>query len=150
MKSKAPLLLMEQMIMLLVFALAAALCLQAFVKSDASSRRIQNRDAAVNLVQNVAEVARSRGGDMGNALAETAEELGYHYEQGLLWQDFDENWMSAGTSGEGFRLEAQGVPSDVPGLNVLEIRVFTGGADGPETDILFEIETAWQMEGGNG
>ena len=99
MKSKAPLLLMEQMIMLLVFALAAALCLQAFVKSDASSRRIQNRDAAVNLVQNVAEVARSRGGDMGNALAETAEELGYHYEQGLLWQDFDENWMSAGTGG---------------------------------------------------
>ena len=60
MKSKAPLLLMEQMIMLLVFSLAAALCLQAFVKSDASSRRIQNRDAAVNLVQNVAEVARSR------------------------------------------------------------------------------------------
>lgn len=150
MKSKAPLLLMEQMIMLLVFALAAALCLQAFVKSDASSRWIQNRDTAVNLVQNVAEVARSRGGDMGNALTETAEELGYHYQQGLLWQDFDENWMSAGTSGEGFRLEAQGVPSDVPGLNVLKICVFTLSADEPETDILFEIETAWQMEGGNG
>lgn len=150
MKSKAPLLLMEQMIMLLVFALAAALCLQAFVKSDASSRWIQNRDTAVNLVQNVAEVARSRGGDMGNALTETAEELGYHYEQGLLWQDFDENWASAGNGGEGFRLEAQGVPSDVPGLNVLKICVFTLSADEPETDILFEIETAWQMEGGNG
>ena len=30
--NKTPLLLMEQMIMLLVFALAAAICLQAFVK----------------------------------------------------------------------------------------------------------------------
>ena len=34
MKSKAPLALMEQMVMILVFALAAALCLQAFVKSE--------------------------------------------------------------------------------------------------------------------
>ena len=39
MRSKAPLLLMEQMVMLLVFALAAALCVQAFVKSDAISAR---------------------------------------------------------------------------------------------------------------
>lgn len=32
MRSKAPLVMMEQMVMLLVFALAAALCLQAFVR----------------------------------------------------------------------------------------------------------------------
>ena len=32
MRSKAPLLLMEQMVMLAVFALAAALCVQAFVR----------------------------------------------------------------------------------------------------------------------
>ena len=32
MKHKPPLILMEQMVMLLVFAMAAALCLQAFVK----------------------------------------------------------------------------------------------------------------------
>ncbi len=37
MKSKAPLVLMEQIIMLLVFALAAAICLQAFIKADALS-----------------------------------------------------------------------------------------------------------------
>ena len=39
MRSKAPLVLIEQMVMLLVFALASALCLQAFVKSDAISVR---------------------------------------------------------------------------------------------------------------
>ena len=49
MKSKAPLLLMEQMVMLLVFALAAALCLQAFVKSDGLSRRSEARDRAMTL-----------------------------------------------------------------------------------------------------
>ena len=34
MRSKTPLALMEQMVMVLVFALAAALCLQVFVVSD--------------------------------------------------------------------------------------------------------------------
>ena len=38
MRSKAPLVMMEQMVMLLVFALAAALCLQAFVRSDEIGR----------------------------------------------------------------------------------------------------------------
>ena len=47
MRSKAPLILMEQMVMLLVFALAAALCLQAFVKSDALSSRGEARDRAL-------------------------------------------------------------------------------------------------------
>ena len=51
MKSKAPLLLMEQMVMLLVFALAAALCLQAFVRSEAMSRESEARDHAAVLCQ---------------------------------------------------------------------------------------------------
>ena len=44
MRSKAPLAMMEQMVMLLVFALAAALCLQAFVKSDQMSKRMEAQD----------------------------------------------------------------------------------------------------------
>ena len=58
-KSKAPLVMLEQMVMLLVFALAAALCLQAFVKSDAASREAEARDRAANLCQSLAEMMRS-------------------------------------------------------------------------------------------
>ena len=47
MRSKAPLVLIEQMIMLLVFALAAALCLQAFVKADGISMQGEKRSYAV-------------------------------------------------------------------------------------------------------
>ena len=61
MKSKAPLMLMEQMVMLLVFALAAALCLQAFVKADEISRRAEARDRAVILCQTVAEEIKAVG-----------------------------------------------------------------------------------------
>lgn len=57
MKSKAPLALMEQMVMLLVFALAAALCLQAFVQSDRLSRESEARDHAAVLCQS--EIGRA-------------------------------------------------------------------------------------------
>ena len=63
MKSKAPLALMEQMVMVLIFALAAALCLQAFALSDRMSRGSELRDGAVILAQNAAEVCKAGGGD---------------------------------------------------------------------------------------
>ena len=63
MKSKAPLSLMEQLIMLLVFALAAALCLQVFVLSGKVSRSSETKSHAVTAVQNAAEVTKSCRGD---------------------------------------------------------------------------------------
>ena len=76
MKSRAPLALMEQMVMLLVFALAAALCLQAFVRSDNISRQSEARDRAAMLVQSAAEAIQAYGGDACDAFAGAAELLG--------------------------------------------------------------------------
>jgi len=64
MRSKAPLAMLEQVVMLLVFALAAALCLQAFVLSDQHSKRHSRRDAAVVEVQQVAETVKHCAGDL--------------------------------------------------------------------------------------
>ena len=55
MKNKASLALMEQLMILLVFALCAALCLQAFVGADRIARENQARDEAIILAQNTAE-----------------------------------------------------------------------------------------------
>ena len=63
MRSKAPLAMLEQLVMLLVFALAAALCLQAFVLSDQNSKQNSRRDAAVVEVQRVAETVKHCAGD---------------------------------------------------------------------------------------
>ena len=57
MKSKAPLALMEQIIMVLVFALAAALCLRTFALSDRMSREGELRDGAVLLAHPVHAMA---------------------------------------------------------------------------------------------
>lgn len=148
MRSKAPLAMMEQMIMLLVFALAAALCLQAFVKSDQLSKRGEARDRAMVLCQNTAETLRYFGGDLGDAQVETAEKLGYQCSQGLLYQEFDENWNPVEDGV--YRLDAGGVPTDIPGLWKARVSVTTGGHVGEELETLFEIEVAWQEVSAHG
>ena len=55
MRNKTPLVIMEQIIMILVFTVAAALCMQVFVYSNKLSVQNQQRDNAVLLAQNMAE-----------------------------------------------------------------------------------------------
>lgn len=152
MRSKAPLALMEQMVMLLVFALAAALCLQAFVKSDAISAESEAKDRAAIAAQNAAESIRHKEGDVGAALSAAAEQLGGTYEQGMLWIDYDENWDVLGerpsADNYSYRLTAQGAADETPGLQKSLIQVVTG--DGAEPEVLFELEVAWQGVMGNG
>lgn len=79
MKNKTSLLLMEQLVMVLVFALAAALCLTAFVKADQISRETVRRDEAVLLAQNAAQVLKATSGDVEQATA-VAEGTDYQLE----------------------------------------------------------------------
>ena len=73
MKHKASLVLMELLVMLLVFALAAAFCLQVFVKAKVISEETVRRDQAVVLARNGAELLKATGGDRSAAEALSAE-----------------------------------------------------------------------------
>jgi len=87
-KSKAPLNLMEQVVMILVFAFAAALCVQAFVVADSMSKEVYARDKAAVVSQMVAETVKSQKGDRQN----TASILqGFETETGVLLL-FDRDW----------------------------------------------------------
>ena len=142
MKSKAPLTLIEQAIMLLVFALAAVLCLQAFVWADSQSKSIADRDMALIQAQAAAEVLKHCGGDMAHAQSSAEELLGGKVEQGLWYMFYDENWETVSDWSEAaFVLSAQGVPTEVEGLWKAEIWVDTYG-DREET--LCSIPIAWQ------
>ena len=71
-ESKAPLVLMEQVIMVLVFALVAAMCIQAFALARSISLRMAERDHAMNISQTLAETVKAYGG----SLEEIRGELG--------------------------------------------------------------------------
>ncbi len=77
MKNKTSLLLMEQLVMILVFALCAALCLQCFVAADRISRETGLRDEAVLLAQNAAESLKAGAPipEAGNGLTLSVEDL---------------------------------------------------------------------------
>ena len=138
MRSKAPLILMEQMVMLLVFALAAALCLQAFVQSDRLSRESAARDRAITLCQNTAELVRHGGGDLEAA----AEKLGGACIGEELCAGYDKDWTASDVQSCIYRLTVRPVDSGVEGLGRARISVVEEASE----NRLFELETAWQED----
>ena len=88
MKNKAPLALIELTVMVLIFAVSAALCLQAFVWSDMKSSEIAERDSAILHGETVAEVVKACRGDFDAAAAilegENTEDVLQVYFEGEL------------------------------------------------------------------
>lgn len=140
MKSKAPLSLMEQMIMILVFSLASALCLKVFVESDRVSRFCETRDRASLAAQSAAEVICSSTDNFEGAFSFAAEKLGGHFTSDLMWIEYDENWQVS-PYGK-YRLEARNVHSDIPGLQKALILITDSSSS--ENTTIFELEIAWQ------
>lgn len=141
MRKKAPLALMELMVMILVFALAAALCLQAFVKSDRLSRNGEARDRAAVACQSVAEVLRHTGGDFQEAARLLEAQT---YEENSLMLDYDKNWNPAEDTMR-YTVGAGLVDSGFPGLGKAAVWC----RDEESDTELFRLEITWQ-KGGSG
>ena len=128
MKNKTSLVLMEQLIMVLVFALSAAVCLQIFVLSDRLAKRNEAVSEAALVAQNVAEELKVRGGSFENAVA-------------------DGEWIRENGSGK-YQVEVQEDVCDISGLVRARIFVMESNADDEEdgqgSEVLFEIPVAWQ------
>lgn len=165
MKSKAPLALMEQMVMLLVFALAAALCMQAFVKSDEISHDSYMKGSAALAAQNAVEAVRHNGGSPRQALSGAAAMLGGSYEDRSGGMDtdmslhiyYDEEW-NVSEEADAYQLTARAVPAEEEGLYRIIVHVFedgkalaggtetvqqTGSGAAQEPVLLYELESAW-------
>lgn len=136
MRNKAPLALMEQIVMVGVFALAAALCVQVFVLSDRVSRQSEVRDRALLLAQNAAEELKSVGGDF-----EEAARLYGGVWNGQMWGwSLDETWTAAdGEQPSAYHLLVTPVESGQPLLGTAEATVYTA-----EGEALCSLPVAWQ------
>lgn len=142
MRSKTPLALMEQVVMVLVFALAAALCLRVFVFSNQMSERNRDIDYAVLLAQNTAEVLKAYGG-----VEEAAEAIGGEIQQ-TMWISYYDTDLKAVPDQVSAYYEVNVLPenSGAEGLGQASVEVFR--YDGNEA--LFFITVAWQEVSGNG
>jgi len=122
---------MEQLIMLLVFALAAALCLQVFAHSGNISRRCEAQAFAATAVQNVAETVKQNRGDLSVFTGDNSS------EQVLI--GFDEQWQESAPTGAAYHILVILEETDVPGLGKASVTART--AAGEE---LFAIAVCWQ------
>ena len=134
MKSKAPLALMEQLVMLLVFALAAALCLQMFVLSDGKSLGYEARDYGILEVQNAAETLKMNRGDLSACVESYGGEL-----RGDRWVlGYDSQWNREASENGAYRVVATPLASE--GLLGMA-EVSAQNADGER---IFTVTVCWQ------
>lgn len=139
MKNRGALVLIEQAVMLLVFALAAVLCLRAFVWADAASKEITARDGALLQAQNAAEVLKGVHGDFELA----AEQMGGIWD-GETWVVlYDENWEMIDEL-HTYTLRAVPGRTDQKYMGQAHLSVYQG-----ETE-LAALEVGWQEVTANG
>lgn len=142
-RDKTSLLLMEQLVTLLVFALAAALCLQAFVTADRLSRSMADREQAAIHCQNTAEILKQKAGDIPAALGELGdvgqrEGFGYFVSYGEGWSEF----IPDGIRTVSYTLQVRPLESGVAGLGKAQVTAY--GWEKREMKELFSLEVAWQ------
>ena len=139
MRSKAPLVLIEQAVMLLVFALAAALCLKAFVWADTQSVQCAARDRAMLAAQNAAETLKYCEGDF-----EQAARIGGGMCDNERWIIlYDEDWNVTGEE-HAYSLHAIPVKSGLDLLGQAVVVVYQGELE------LAALEVCWQEVVGHG
>ena len=122
MKDKTPLLLIEQLIMILVFALMAALCLRGFAYADGLSEQIYQQEQAAVLAQSAAETLKAE--------KEIRQECSF-YDASLEQVTEKEAWT--------YRLQMSREAEDIPGFGSAKIRV-----DSADAEELMVLTVGWQ------
>lgn len=137
MKSKAPLTLMEQLTMILVFALAAAVCLRLFILANAVSAKVAAQEQAVLTVQNTAECLKLTRGDFDQLVFLCG---GERTESG--WRNgYNENGETTSWEKAFYTVEAAAAEDQIPLLG--SARIVSSDQNGKP---LFQIDVSWQEE----
>ncbi len=135
-ESKAPLVLMEQVIMLLVFALVSAVCIQAFALARTTSIRMSDRDHAMNISQTLAETVKACSGNTEEICGQLDGAM--DGEQLVFYYDSDWKEVSAAADAS-FRTTF--VPEESDGFcRYGQITV----SDTAEDQEIFSMRVAWQ------
>ena len=137
MKNKAPLALMEQLIMLLVFALAAALCLRVFVNASRLSQYCRMRSHGITVAQNAAEALKDTGGDLETCAARYGGTL----DRDTWILTFDSDWQPTDSADATFFIRTSLAEDGIPLLGTADILVEK--ATGEE---LVGFSVSWQED----
>lgn len=142
-KSKAPLSLMEQLIMVFIFAFAAAVCLQAFVYSDGLSKDSTVKETAAMRATEVIETCKAYHGDMEQAakLLKAVVVPGADGGMSTMEKTYEEDSLKV-------VIEAKEpeVIGDEKVYQKADIHVYYLGDEGSaDTESVYDVSAAWQI-----
>ena len=148
-RSKAPLSLMEQLIMVFVFAFAAAICLQAFVYSDRLSKDGTEKETASVRATEVIETVKAYHGDFEKAAAKLGATVdtsaGDDKHAGeTLTKEYADDGVQIVVTTKAIEEEAGG---DITrqSADVAAWKIPEEGAAKPESPV-YTVSIAWQRE----
>ena len=127
MKSKTPLVLMDQIIMVLIFALSAVVYIKVFVYSNNVSKSVEAASHAAFKAQTMAEELKYSSG-------ESLENWNYDNDSWYIY--YDENWQETKEEAEYTMKVTKEYEED--GLCRVSLRVLD------DREVIFEIPVAWQ------
>ena len=107
MKNKSIVVMIEHIVMLLVFTLAATICIRMFVRSERLSRKYEATDHAVIVAQNAAEVLKN-GGLQTFAKEENVLQTGENTQMVC----YDKNWKVTDRETAEFLLTVELLPEE--------------------------------------
>lgn len=125
MKNRAALVLMEQLVVVLVFALAASLCLLAFSRAHKISAETALRDQATDLAVTGSEALKAHRGDLEAA----GEYLQGQVEEGTLL-----------VFRQDLRMEIRLTGSQIPNLGQAEVGIFRENTG----ECIYSLTICWQ------
>ena len=134
MKRNASLALIEQVVMLLILIIAAALCLRACIWSNNQSLYYEERDRAMVELQSAAEILKAHDGDFSAAAAA----YGGSATQTQWVLEFDENWNRTDASGV-YQICATAIVCDIDYLGSAMMT-----AQSVDGDVLAKWNVSWQ------
>ena len=134
MRNKAILPLLEQLCMIAIFAIAAALCIQGYSASNRISHLQHNKDQAVVVAQNAAELLKHTNGDLQQA----AQLYGGTVENEAWIVSFDSDWNPSTGNEPAYILTVTLCPTELTVLGRAEIQV------SHENTLLFSLTVGWQ------
>ena len=146
MKHRTSLTLLEPLLMIMVLALAAALCIRAFAYSGRLSKEDRIKAEAMAKAQNAAELVKYYKGDIKEAF----EKMGWTYLDGFgaeLNSDWDDCKVESYLNGVRlvdlkYHVLVSPGSADDPYLGTLLITVLDAKTDG----VICSIEAAWQED----
>ena len=134
--SRSTLFLMEQLVVILVFAVCSAVCVTIFVESYQTERRALDKNYALLAAGSGAECYKASGGDARKAAERLSGFAVFAGEAAAVY--YDEDWNPCGEAGASFVLRfTPGAP--------LRAEITVGKADGEE---LVALTVAARGDGG--